>query len=397
MILDIHNLKDEEGTRFSVDEIIAHEAYNSMSFDSDIALLHLSEGTSQESLALIPAGDPAGLGSAGTDATIIGWGSTDPMGTRYPDALRQAVVEIISDADAQSLYGPSFTDNMLAAGIMEGGVDACSGDSGGPLMVGDGTGENWVLAGITSWGEGCAVPGYPGVYADVSQFTSWVTSRIDADGDEETLAAYIPSITAGFSDWTDYLQVDNSSPSEQSFTIVLYSDGEAVYESLETVGGYDHRLIELKQLDETCDTGKVTFSSDALTFRVAYRNTGGGVSEFAMAETLYSTIGLFFSDFDPAIAHKGAAVANMSGSPAAVTLYAVGDGSVLASYAATISPYGKISELYGTWFPSVASSDIDSIVATSSSASLCGFVISASQDISYLLYNPAIPLSGFDG
>jgi hypothetical protein len=39
------------------------------------------------------------------------------------------------------------------------------GDSGGPLM--SKIGDNWELVGATSWGKGCALAAYPGVYADV--------------------------------------------------------------------------------------------------------------------------------------------------------------------------------------------------------------------------------------
>ena len=52
-----------------------------------------------------------------------------------------------------------------------------SGDSGGPLICE--TDGSPVLYGITSWGYGCALEGYPGVYAKVSAFSRWAEKTME--------------------------------------------------------------------------------------------------------------------------------------------------------------------------------------------------------------------------
>lgn len=70
--------------------------------------------------------------------------------------------------------------NMICAGYPAGGRDACQGDSGGPLTIDvdiDGK-RTPTLAGIVSWGDGCAHVDKVGVYTRVAKFNAWVGACI---------------------------------------------------------------------------------------------------------------------------------------------------------------------------------------------------------------------------
>jgi trypsin len=82
-------------------------------------------------------------------------------------------VDITSRSECESAYADygGITINMICANVPGGGKDACQGDSGGPLVV---AGQ---LVGIVSWGVGCALAEYPGVYANVATLKSFITSN----------------------------------------------------------------------------------------------------------------------------------------------------------------------------------------------------------------------------
>ena len=102
-------------------------------------------------------------------ALVSGWGTLTEGGAT-PTILQKVEVPIVSDAECRDYYGYySVSDSMICAG--EKGHDSCQGDSGGPMVCGG------FLCGIVSWGYGCARPGNPGVYTEVSYFVDWIIAH----------------------------------------------------------------------------------------------------------------------------------------------------------------------------------------------------------------------------
>jgi secreted trypsin-like serine protease len=107
--------------------------------------------------------------------TIAGWGAASEGGgqQRY---LLKANVPFVSDTSCRASYGNSLIPaEEICAGYPQGGVDTCQGDSGGPMFRRDAN-NAWIQVGITSWGNGCARPNYPGVYTEVSTFASAIAA-----------------------------------------------------------------------------------------------------------------------------------------------------------------------------------------------------------------------------
>ncbi|XP_020714977.1 uncharacterized protein LOC101463243 isoform X2 [Ceratitis capitata] len=110
--------------------------------------------------------------------TISGWGSIKSGVSTPSNILRAAELPILSDEVCRQkhVYGGSMTEGMFCAGYMDESVDACDGDSGGPLICHDDDGET--LYGIISWGQHCGYANKPGVYVRVEKYVDWILEKI---------------------------------------------------------------------------------------------------------------------------------------------------------------------------------------------------------------------------
>nr|XP_002130563.1 serine protease 29-like isoform X2 [Ciona intestinalis] len=114
---------------------------------------------------------------------ISGWGAqnwTDNP-SMYPQTMQKAEVTIHNFSYCQAAYGRNSNGDVKVANrttcASNPGVDSCQGDSGGPLACREQTinqNEKFYLWGVTSWGEGCATEGKPGVYTEVINYLDWI-------------------------------------------------------------------------------------------------------------------------------------------------------------------------------------------------------------------------------
>ena len=173
VLLREHRIGTSDGElRFRVERIIDHPSYTSASGSGyDFSLLKLSSTIDFASLdnRVAPACLPTGGEFADAEAIVSGWGTTSSGGSQAT-ALREVTVQTMTNSECRQSYGRTINDSMLCAA--NPGKDSCQGDSGGPLVT-DVSGR-YTLIGVVSWGSGCADPDFPGVYARVTEVTSWI-------------------------------------------------------------------------------------------------------------------------------------------------------------------------------------------------------------------------------
>ena len=185
----VGGVTQSDGEQRGVSRVVMHPDYLFTS-GYDISLLQLSSSSTMAPTQVAGAGERS-IWTPGTLETIVGWGVTSEGGDT-PDRLQEAQVPITTDAYCAGAYSDFDPATMVCAGFPQGGVDTCQGDSGGP-MFGRTTAGALRVVGTTSFGEGCARPGRPGVYGRVADDTlrPWIAAN--AAGGVSTASSTTPA------------------------------------------------------------------------------------------------------------------------------------------------------------------------------------------------------------
>ncbi|XP_032039460.1 ovochymase-1 [Aythya fuligula] len=193
-----HHLQrvDRQEQSIPVLHVFIHPGFNQLHYmDCDVAVLHLQHparlGDEVQPICLPHRDEDF---EAGMLCVTSGWGKVSEGAGALAPVLQEVELPLIDSPTCSALLRamdlPPVQGSMLCAGFPDGGRDACKGDSGGPLACLR-TGGTWTLAGVVSWGVGCArgwdasrrsttARGSPGVFSRVAALMDFIAQHMAA-------------------------------------------------------------------------------------------------------------------------------------------------------------------------------------------------------------------------
>ncbi|XP_038565803.1 tryptase-2-like [Micropterus salmoides] len=175
--IGVHKLQKAAVKYVGILNYVKHPDYQALSrgYKNNIALIKLKKKitfSNKVTAVSLPTVDDT-FGSF-SECWITGWGTIgNEVPLPDPETLQELKIPLVPDSVCKEQY-PEVNSDMLCAGDMAGGRDACKGDYGGPLVCRARGGFKQV--GIMSYGspDGCALPGRPGVYTRVSKYLDFI-------------------------------------------------------------------------------------------------------------------------------------------------------------------------------------------------------------------------------
>ncbi|NXI63484.1 GRAK protein, partial [Anseranas semipalmata] len=179
VVLGAHqaSIAEKEQQKFKIMNFFCHPQFNISSKKNDIMLLKLDRMANlNKYVQIVRLPDSCEDIKPGKKCKVAGWGVTSSG--EPSKCLQETTLKIVDRKICKSKYikkKVKITRNMLCAGgkNMSSKRDACSGDSGGPLICGS------QYSGIVSFGEKCGTGDLPGVYTRLTKkYVDWIKETI---------------------------------------------------------------------------------------------------------------------------------------------------------------------------------------------------------------------------
>jgi len=177
---DLSSVREED--RFDIDKEIVHPLYGESEDTAthDYMLLFLKEPVTSRNYTVeyIKLNSNPLIPASADPVTVVGHGVTEQDSLELSNLLLEVEVSVISNEECKENSYEELTDDMLCAA--DPNEDSCQGDSGGPLFIAGNhpNGAEDIQVGIVSWGYGCAMEHFPGVYSRISEGYEWIRRQV---------------------------------------------------------------------------------------------------------------------------------------------------------------------------------------------------------------------------
>jgi secreted trypsin-like serine protease len=193
----------------AVSEVVPYPSFNPGTLAWDAALLVLSKPTSAKAVRLGGGADQY-LERAGTPVEIAGWGNTYNAETDFENILQWASTGVqrpgYCEANSASNYPYYSSIQLCAVDYPYDDDGTCSGDSGGPLLATDASGQP-VEIGITSTVPSDCGTDSADFFTAVLPISAWAGSWIKAVAPATSPPASAPQLpTLTVSDGRNYVR-----------------------------------------------------------------------------------------------------------------------------------------------------------------------------------------------
>lgn len=156
-----------------ISEIFIHPEFNFKKLENDIAIVKVADTIEETEYIKYITLPNSSISTEVFDicktSLVMGWGFTLPTVKSISKDLHCVNLPIIHSMQCSYFYRRYHVNqSTIICTYSSERKDACTGDSGGPLLC------NGTQLGIVSWGIGCASPFGPGVYTRVDKYLEFM-------------------------------------------------------------------------------------------------------------------------------------------------------------------------------------------------------------------------------